>query len=155
MIQTCFIILAVALSLLFSVFTAPICLTQTYTLCKYPLGHNHIDCVCVHDCEIFLAFLFVLPVSGADIDQGGDDRLATRRSFRVFLHRWLLPTWEVETCSAFHLVEIVIVQDIIDPSCVFMYVLVLFNSLGSNKKKKLAFLKFSSILSTNKRRKFC
>lgn len=27
------------------------------------------------DCEIFLAVLFVLPVSGADIDRGGDDRL--------------------------------------------------------------------------------
>lgn len=26
------------------------------------------------DCEIFLAVPFVLPVSGADIDRGGDDR---------------------------------------------------------------------------------
>lgn len=35
-------------------------LTQTYTLCKYTLGHNHTACACVCDCEVFLAFLFRL-----------------------------------------------------------------------------------------------
>ncbi len=83
-------------------------------------------CVQVCDCEIFLAFLFVLPVSGADIDQGGDDSLAMHRSSRMLLLRWLLPTWKVEPRSAFHRIYILIVQALFDSSCVFMHMLVCF-----------------------------
>ena len=100
-------------------------LAQMYTLCIYTLGHNHKDCscVCVCDCEIFLAFLFVLPVSGADIDRGGDDRLYAMRLFACFCtaDRYRPEKWShVLLFISFRFWSY---RLSFDPSCVFMCVL--------------------------------
>lgn len=65
-------------------------LNQTHMQCKHSLRHSHKDCACVFDGEIFLAIVFVSPVSGADIDQGGDDSLVWKLS-RVSVHSHYKP----------------------------------------------------------------